>query len=92
MMHSNSKEPIKLAAGRTYRAKKPRNAGWLVNDRTVIYIGSDSLQYDGPSVKAGSKYPSVSKVKFIEWADRDVTDELPAGEYAEWPIKEKSND
>ncbi|MCH0685638.1 hypothetical protein KVQ01_11465 [Escherichia coli] len=82
---------LKIKVGRTYRAKKPRAAGLLfsplVNDRTVIWVGFRELQYDGPSVKNGSHYPRVSIDKFLAWADRDVTDELPPGEYAPWPIE-----
>jgi hypothetical protein len=45
------------------------------------------VQYDGPSVKIGGKYPTTTRDKFLSWADKDVTDELPADEYATWPIK-----
>ncbi|MBQ0600774.1 hypothetical protein J7S78_13335 [Klebsiella oxytoca] len=79
-----------LNVNRTYRAKKPRPVfdfnGGLVNDRTVLYIGLDTVQYDGPAIKNGSKYPTVSKKIFLAWADRDVTDELPPGDYAKWPL------
>ena len=82
---------VELKVGRTYRAKKPAQAGsWLspqVNDRTIIFIGYDGLQYDGPSVKPGSKYPRATKEAFLKWAAADVTDQLPPGEYASWPIK-----
>lgn len=84
---------LALAVGRTYRAKKPAPAGPLfdqhVNDRTVIYVGMYDVQYDGPSVAFGRKYPKVSREAFLKWADRDVTDELPAGEYARWPLPAK---
>ncbi|MEH3398773.1 hypothetical protein ELP90_10420 [Enterobacter hormaechei subsp. xiangfangensis] len=81
---------LEIKVGRTYRAKRPRGTGTifqpLVNDRTVIWIGMNELQYDGPAVKNGSHYPRISLEKFRAWAERDVTDELPPGEYAEWPI------
>nr|WP_189657362.1 hypothetical protein [Pseudomonas peradeniyensis] len=76
-----------MKRGRTYRGKKPscvRSCG-LVNDRTVIYIGIDEVQYDGPSVAPGRKYPRVPISKFLEWAGHDVTDDLPPGKYAPWP-------
>lgn len=80
---------MKIEIGRTYRAKKPRRAGGsfgpLVNDRTVIFSNGIVVQYNGPSVATGRKYPVVRVENFIEWAARDVTDELPKGEYAEWP-------
>lgn len=84
-----------LRAGRTYRGKKPRpvSRGFdrLVNDRSIIWVGASEVQYDGPAVKRGSRYPRVDIAEFLAWADRDVTDELPAGQYAEWPIK-KTNE
>ena len=77
-----------LQVGRTYRAKTPRPARGLVNDRTIIYLGHfGSVQYDGPAVANGRHYPTVSRETFLKWADRDVTDELPPKEYAEWPPK-----
>ena len=78
---------LKLQRGRVFRAKRPRNAGGLVNDRAIVYVGATQVQYDSPSVGFGRHYPWVSKEKFLAWADRDVTDDLPAGEFAEWPIK-----
>jgi hypothetical protein len=77
---------MEIKVGRTYRAKKPRNSGGLVNDRTVLWVGSmGQVQYDGPAVARGRHYPMVSGAVFMAWADRDVTDELPKGEYAAWP-------
>ncbi|QYM99546.1 hypothetical protein K1T36_21005 [Pseudomonas protegens] len=82
-------ETLKLQVGRTYRAKKPAKAGdtWSpsINDRTITWIGSSEVQYDGPSVAFGKHYPKVSKEKFLAWASRDVTDQLPPNEYAKWP-------
>ncbi|EPY4802965.1 hypothetical protein ACXDID_003978 [Klebsiella pneumoniae] len=82
---------LEIKVGRTYRAKRPRAAGTviqpLVNDRTVIWCSATSVQYDSPSVSFGRHYPRVSIEKFRAWASRDVTDELPQGEYAPWPIK-----
>ena len=73
-----------IKEGRTYRAKKPANCKGFFNDRTVIYVGHFDVQYDGPAVSNGSHYPSVTKEKFLKWAGRDVTDELPEGRYQEW--------
>ncbi|MFY4008119.1 MULTISPECIES: hypothetical protein [Achromobacter] len=74
-----------VKVGRTYRAKRPAESGGLVNDRTVQWIGSvGQVQYDGPAVRRGSRYPIVSRAAFEAWADRDVTDELPTGEYQDW--------
>lgn len=56
-------ELLELQRGRTYRGKKPacvRSCG-LVNDRTVIYISVDEVQYDGPSVAPGRHYPRAAR-------------------------------
>lgn len=81
---------MEIKIGRTYRAKKPRESGGLVNDRSVLWMDSfgSTVQYDGPAVRFGSKYPKVSREQFEAWAERDVTDELPPGEYAAWPLVE----
>ena len=80
-----------LNVGRTYRAKRPAPVGAginrLVNDRTIRWIGAGQVQYDGPSVRFGAHFPRVSIETFLAWVARDVTDELPDGEYAEWPIR-----
>lgn len=81
---------LELKVGRTYRAKRPAAAGDylspLVNDRTIVWLGMLEVQYDGPSVGFGRHYPKVSIEAFLKWAARDVTDELPDGEYAKWPL------
>lgn len=83
-------EVLQLKKGRTYRAKRPVAAGDfykpLVNDRTIVYVGLEIVQYDGPSVGFGRHYVKVSHEAFRKWAARDVTDELPDGGYAAWPI------
>lgn len=80
-------EALKLERGRTYRGQKPAcvPSCRLVNDRTVIYVGVDEVQYDGPSVAPGRHYPRVPIGKFLEWAGHDLSDELPPGVYASWP-------
>lgn len=77
---------LELVRGRTYRAKKPANSLGLVNDRTIMWVGAFEVQYDGPVVANGRNYPRVTKEAFRKWADRDVTAELPDGEYAKWPL------
>jgi len=89
-----SEEKLKLQVGRTYRAKKPAKAGdtWtpLINDRTITWVGSCEVHYDGPSVGFGKHYPKVTKEKFLAWASHDVTDQLPPNEYAKWPPAKES--
>lgn len=80
--------PLELALNRTYRAKKPAPAGNGVvpyyNDRSIVYLDDKIVQYDGPSVAIGRHLPKVSRDTFLDWADRDVTDQLPTGEYQRW--------
>lgn len=81
---------LPLVAGHTYRAKRPANARGFFNDRTIVYIGLYAVQYDGPAVAIGRHLPKVTYEQFRAWADRDVTDELPPGEYAVWPDRSTS--
>ena len=86
-------DELQIIVGHVYRAKKPAAVGmWvepLVNDRVVLWLGTYELQYDGPSVKRGGVYPRLSIEKFRKWAERDVTDELPKGEWAQWSSVKK---
>lgn len=92
-VEQNVMNELQLTVGRTYRAKTPRVAGTLFNqlynDRTIKWIGRDSVQYDGPSVKFGRKYPTVTRDQFTKWASHDVTDQLPPGEYQPWDNNKK---
>ena len=72
---------MEIQRGRTYRAKKPGNASGYYNDRQVLYVSAESVQYDGPAVGFGQKYPTVPRAKFEAWAGEDVTDKLPVGEW-----------
>ena len=73
-----------LKAGRCYRAKKPRNVRGFYNDRQVKRLTETQVQYDGPAVAWGRKYPLVSIEKFLAWASHDVTDDLPPGEWQDF--------
>ena len=87
-------EPLELRVGRAYRAKKPKRCGIFspkYDDRQIKWLSKFSVQYDSPSVKNGRKYPTVSREKFLSWAARDVTDELPAGDWADWPTSTKAS-
>lgn len=72
-----------LKAGRVYRAKRPRVVhtlgGSYINDRQILSISpfEDTIQYDSPKVGFGSKYPVISVEKFLKWAAKDITDDLP---------------
>lgn len=90
---------INPEVGRIYRAKKPKPVAiWdsvdadrrpLFDDRLVVWIGGDKVQYDSPSVKLGRKLPKASLERFLKWADRDVTDGYPTGEWARYQTKSK---
>ena len=69
-----------LQVGKWYRAKSPRMVGKTFgnidgepNDRQIIWIGLGQLQYDGPSVKLGARYPEQDIEKFLKWAGRELT-------------------
>ena len=76
-----------LVVGRVYRAKKPAMGnGFLVNDRVITWIssGGEHVQYDGPSVAMGRRFPTVLRGAFEKWASHDVTDELPKDAFMGW--------
>lgn len=79
-----------IKIGRIYRAKKPAAVGSMFqpffNDRQIIWCSYEAnlVQYDSPTVLPGRNYPKVSIEKFLKWAGRDVTEELPEGRWAEW--------
>jgi hypothetical protein len=69
-----------IKIGRFYEAKRPSmvvSGGGLMNDRKVIYVSKTQVQYDGPAVQNGRHYPTVSMDAFLNWAKRDITDEMP---------------
>ena len=77
-----------LKVDRTYRAKQPAKAGDeakpCYNDRTIMWMGGNVVQYDGPSVRFGRNYPKITVEVFLAWASHDVTDQLPEGAYQPW--------
>jgi hypothetical protein len=78
---------LQLLVDRVYRAKKPKSFGIppLCDDRKILHVIDDTVIYDAPSVKVGRRYPTTSREKFLAWADRDVTDELPEGQWGNYP-------
>lgn len=75
---------IALRVGRTYRGKSPGYTKGFVNDRTITWLGEKQVQYDGPAVIYGRLLPRMPIEDFRKWADHDITDQLPAGEYQQW--------
>lgn len=70
---------LELVVGATYRAKRPKNFTTLslrqvMNDRTITWMSRDGsqVQYDGPAVRAGRRYPTVSADTFREWASHRI--------------------
>lgn len=78
--------PDEILEGRCYRARRPACVHGMVNDRYAIRINRilGTVTYDGPAVAFGRHYPTVSLETFAQWAKRDVTDELPPKEWAQW--------
>jgi hypothetical protein len=68
-----------LKDGATYRAKKPIKKwtfqhGEHFNDRIIIWRNDTHVQYDGPAVRTGSKYPKITVEEFLQWAGTEVED------------------
>ncbi len=77
-------EPLPLIVGHTYEAKRKAQAGVidpLWNDRMIVWIGVAEVQYDSPTVAIGRRLPKVSHEQFRRWAARDITSEMPNGEW-----------
>ena len=75
-----------LVVGHTYEAKKRRQVirylfGDIVNDRMILHISDTHVQYDSPAIAIGRHYPKIPIEKFLSWARRDVTSEMPKGEW-----------
>ena len=81
-----------LHVGHVYSAKSPKEHGFppLLGDRQILWKGLiydnkegfvDGLQYDSPSVRRGRKYPKISIAKFLKWAEADITETMPKGEW-----------
>lgn len=81
-----------FAPGQVWRAKKPANSGGLINDRVILRIVPfmGTLQYDGPAVGFGRRYPSITIAAFEKWASREVSAELPKDEWQRWDFLDAS--
>lgn len=64
-------------AGRTYRAKQPKQVGWdtsrpgqnpVFNDRSILHLGASGVQYDGTTVKLGAHYPTAPWERWHAWS------------------------
>lgn len=62
-----------LIRGHIYRGKRFREFLGSNNDRILVWVGGDEVQYDSDTVKDGRRYPRVPVEKFLKWADKDVT-------------------
>jgi len=84
-------EATDLKVGNTYRAKKPAPAGSMFkpvyNDRQILWISMDKsiVQYDGPAVPFGRRFPKISIEKFLRWAGEDVTAEQDSCDWTPFP-------
>lgn len=76
--------PQSLKPGRVYRAQKPRCSNGYVNDRQIIWTNGEQVQYNGPAVAAGRRYPIIPMVQFLQWASHDVTELLPENGWQAW--------
>ena len=65
-----------LEQGGTFRGKRPRrNLLGEYDDRTILYVGSETVQYDSIAVRQGRRYPSVSIDRFLKWASHQIDTE-----------------
>lgn len=73
-------DSLELRVGATYRAKRPRRyftlRGDYHNDRTILWVDERNVQYDGPAVADGRRYPVVTREEFLKWASHEVTEDM----------------
>ena len=75
-----TKDDIK--EGHWYRAKRYREGlfGNTNNDRKVIWMSGDKVQYDSDTVKIGQRRPTITIEKFLNWAKRELKEDENFGE------------
>jgi hypothetical protein len=70
-------EELKIEVGKVYSAKRSRRVflglSEFYADRQVLWVSDTEVQYDGPVVKPGARYPKISLDKFRNWAKEDIT-------------------
>ena len=49
--------------------------------KNIECVWEHTIQYDSPSVKDGKNYPAISASKFIKWAEKNITEIMPKGEW-----------
>lgn len=69
-----------LIEGNLYQAKKRTllqlTSGEVVyNDRRIVYMDVQNIQYDSPSIKTGKIRPIIPIMEFLNWVKADVTNE-----------------
>jgi len=61
-----------LRVGRTYRAKRHKECLGFSNNRTILWMGDTTLQYNSDTVKIGRHYPRIDIEKFLKWAKERI--------------------
>lgn len=51
--------------------------------KNIETIWDYAVQYDSPTVKNGKNYPRVTATKFLEWTEKNVTEIMPQGKWAD---------
>lgn len=71
MMKELTKEDLRV--GCWYRAKRFKEFFGKNNDRQIVYLSGDRVQYDSDTVRTGRRLPFTTIEKFLRWAKRKVT-------------------
>lgn len=76
---------MELIQGHIYEAKRPRPVAQgfdrVYNDRQILYVDQNRVQYDSPSIGRGRHYPTINRADFEAWVGKDVTGQLPEGDW-----------
>lgn len=59
-----------LIIGKLYKGKRQRKNlfSGLTDDRIIVWVNNDSIQYDSYFIKNGRRLPITTKEKFLKWA------------------------
>lgn len=59
-----------------------KESDFKLSAKKIETVWEHMVQYDSPSVKHGKNYPTIPVSKFIKWAEKNVSDIMPKGEWA----------
>jgi len=66
---------VDIKPGKIFRAKNPKYCDGLgLNDRVVLSVQGNKVQYNSYEVPVGTTYPTIKMEQFLGWAKFEVTE------------------